>query len=84
MIMETEIKPKSLLEEAKDAAAELRKANKELKEEMEVYEKLKAETESIKVMGGRSTAGTPAPEVDAEQAKRDRINKMLASTGMRI
>jgi len=69
------------LQEAKEVLSRMEKANKENKEILERMEKLKAE----EIMGGKSRAGqTTAPKKDPEVEQKERINKILENTGMRI
>jgi hypothetical protein len=75
-----EIKPITLVDEAKAVRDELLKLKEELVIIKNDIDKAKAE----QILGGKSEAGIMQQPVDEEQAKRDRINKMLETTGMKI
>ena len=72
---------KSLLEEAKETATRIEKANVESRTILERWEMLKAN----ELLGGRSSAGaTPIPEKSKDEKLREEVNVWLKETGLKI
>ena len=75
-----EIKPITLVDEAKTVRDELLKLKEELVIIKNDIDKAKAE----QILGGKSEAGITPQPIDEEQAKKDRVNKYLENTGLKI
>ena len=66
---------KSLIQEAKEAAAEIRKANEEKKELLEREEKLIERKEVLNELGGRSYAGQK--EEKKEETPKEYMERVM-------
>ena len=70
----------SLVERTDALLKRIEEANRRSEETLKKNE----EVLSRILLSGRSNAGTTAPVVDKEQAEKDRLNRILAPTGMKI
>jgi len=75
-----EIENNSLIEKAEAIAKRIEDANKRAEDLL----KKQAEAAAKQILGGRSFAGNTEPVVDKDKEDKDYINKILASTGLKI
>jgi hypothetical protein len=68
------------IEEAKEILENLNKKIEESKQVLERHERIIAEN----IISGEASAGAVPPTVNHEDEVKERVNKMLAHTGMKI